>query len=206
MFTQTLVLTPWMAPHRVVTWETAVCLVYTGKADVLEVYDEVVRSPTTEMKIPCIIRLTKGISMVKKGAKFSRVNIMTRDHFTCQYCGVRKPMSQLNYDHVIPRSQGGQTVWENIVTACAGPHGCNSKKAGCTPAQAGMRLLKTPVKPKTLPLTGPTLNYPDAPEIWKFYLGDRTAFLVDPSPQTASNRYEDPIPPRSHARGKAHQR
>jgi 5-methylcytosine-specific restriction endonuclease McrA len=172
MNSHTLILTPWMTAHRIVPWETAVCLVYTGKVEVLEEYDEVIRSPSIEMQIPCIARLKKAVSAIKKGVKFSRVNVMTRDGFRCQYCGDKKPMSKLNYDHVIPRSQGGRTVWENVVTSC---YPCNDKKAGRTPAQAGMKLLKLPVRPKTLPLTGPTLHYPDAPEVWAYYLGQRIA-------------------------------
>lgn len=170
MNSHTLVLTPWMSAHRIVPWETAVCLVYTGKVEVLEEYDEVIRSPSHEMKVPCVVRLKKAVSQIKKGVKFSRVNVMTRDGFRCQYCGDRLPMSKLNYDHVIPRSQGGKTVWENIVTAC---YACNDRKAGRTPAQAGMKLLRLPTRPKTLPLTGPNLVYPGAPDVWSFYLGDK---------------------------------
>jgi 5-methylcytosine-specific restriction endonuclease McrA len=147
-------------------------LLYTGKAEVLEVYDEVIRSPSTEMQVPCVIRIKKNVSSIKKGVKFSRINVMTRDGFRCQYCGSRLPMSKLNYDHVIPRSQGGKTVWENIVTCC---YTCNDHKAGRTPQQAGMKLLKVPHRPKTLPLTGPNLVFPGAPEVWSFYLGDKLA-------------------------------
>ncbi len=79
-------------------------------------------------------------------------------------------MHELNYDHVVPRVQGGKTVWENIVTACSGSHACNAMKGGRTPAQAGMKLLKKPTKPKTLPLTQPLIGLTHVPELWRAYL------------------------------------
>lgn len=167
MTSHTLVLTPWMSPHRVIPWETAVCLYYMGKVEILESYNEVVRSPSIELQVPAVVRLKKGIVNHKKGVKFSRVNVMTRDGFRCQYCGTQKPMKDLNYDHVIPRRQGGKTVWENIVTSC---YPCNDKKAGRTPQQAGMKLLKQPTRPKVLPLTAPSIPRGNIPEIWAFYL------------------------------------
>ena len=165
----TLVLTPWMSAHRVVSWETAICLVYVDRAEVLEEYAETVRSPSVEMRVPCVIRLKRVVVSAKRGVRFSRINVMTRDGFRCQYCGERKPMSQLNFDHVVPKAQGGRTVWGNVVTAC---YRCNIFKANRTPSQAGMKLLKTPVCPKALPLTGPNIVYPGAPEVWGYYLGE----------------------------------
>lgn len=167
MASHTLVLTPWMSPHRVVPWETAVCLFYMDKVEVLEEYDEVVRSPSIELRVPAVVRLKRGISNHKKGVKFSRVNVMTRDHFCCQYCGAKHTMKDLNYDHVVPRKLGGRTVWENIVTSC---YPCNDKKAGRTPQQAGMKLIKQPVRPKVLPLSAPSIPRGNIPEVWAFYL------------------------------------
>lgn len=163
----TLVLTPWMSPHRIVPWHEGICLLVTGKVEVLESYTETVSSPSTTFEIPCVARLTRHINPFKKGVKFSRINVMTRDGFQCQYCGKRLPMRELNYDHVKPRIQGGKTVWENIVTSC---YPCNDKKAGRTPEQAGMRLLKKPFRPKTLPMTTPALSVQHIPDSWRFYL------------------------------------
>lgn len=165
--THTLVLTPWMSPHRIVTWQDGIHMVYMKKVDVLESYDEIASSPSVSLQIPCVVRLHKTIAAYKKGVKFSRINVMTRDRWTCQYCGCKLPMSQLNYDHVVPRAQGGRTVWENIVTSCIE---CNSKKRDRTPQQAGMRLLREPFKPRTLPLGGPTGFFAGAPEVWDFYM------------------------------------
>ncbi len=168
MNSHTLVLTPWMSPHRVVPWTTAVCLLHTGKAKVLSEYDEVIRSPSVEMNLPSVIWLVKPVNAFKKGVKFSRINVMTRDNFTCQYCGKKLPMKDLNYDHVVPRRLGGRTVWENIATSCVA---CNDRKGGRTPEQAKMRLLRKPARPKTLPMTRPILPRHSIPESWLPYLG-----------------------------------
>ena len=76
----------------------------------------------------------------------------------------------LNYDHVIPRKKGGQTIWENIVTSC---YACNDRKGSRTPEEAGMKLLRKPLKPDTLPVVPPIrLDEGDLPELWQPYCGD----------------------------------
>lgn len=99
--------------------------------------------------VPRIIRLLFYDHLPRSEVKFNRRNIFARDKNRCQYCGRRQPTSELSLDHVIPRSMGGASVWENIVCACTG---CNVKKAGRTPRQAGMTLFQKPVKPKHNPL------------------------------------------------------
>lgn len=81
-------------------------------------------------------------------------------------CGDKLPLTKLTYDHVIPRSQGGKTTWENIVMACAGTRGCNAVKANRTPAQAGMRLLKQPVRPVFLPVISMRFETGSIPDAW----------------------------------------
>lgn len=144
----TLVLDQGYVPHRVVSWERAVSMLYVGKADVLEEYDEVIRSVSLAMRMPAVVRLRRGTRRFRNDIKFSRLNVMRRDGFRCLYCGRRLPMSQLTYDHVVPRSHGGATEWANIVTAC---RPCNERKGSRTPEQAGMPLLKRPVRPTWLP-------------------------------------------------------
>jgi 5-methylcytosine-specific restriction endonuclease McrA len=100
---------------------------------------------------------------MKRGVKFSRQNVYQRDKYCCQYCGERKPLSQLSYDHVVPRAAGGRTVWENIVTAC---RTCNSRKDSQTCDEAGMWPLHRPVRPKALPLSSPLIDPEKAPEEW----------------------------------------
>jgi 5-methylcytosine-specific restriction endonuclease McrA len=167
MTAQTLLLTPWMAPHKIIPWQTAVTMSFLGKVDVLEEYDDVIRSPSLEMRTPAVVRLKRPIGGMKRGVKFSRVNVFARDGFRCQYCGARRQVHELNYDHVVPRVQGGKTVWENIVTSC---YECNSEKRGRTPEQAGMKLLRPPVKPKALPMTTVIPRYHGrVPEAWSPY-------------------------------------
>jgi 5-methylcytosine-specific restriction endonuclease McrA len=162
-----LILTPWMAPHRISMWHESISLSLGHKADVLEEYDEVVRSPSITVQIPAVLRLKKHLSRTKNDVKFSRQNLYTRDGYACQYCGHKFAPKLLTYDHVLPFSKGGKTTWENIATACSK---CNLKKRNRTPEQAGMKLLKLPVKPKSLPLTTAILLPHVVPELWLPYL------------------------------------
>ncbi len=99
--------------------------------------------------VPRIIRLLFYDKLPKNDVKFNRRNIFARDRNSCQYCGKRFSTSELSLDHVIPRSLGGKSTWENIVCSCTE---CNVKKGGKTPQQAGMTLIKKPLKPKRNPL------------------------------------------------------
>ena len=167
MSTTTLMLTPWMAPHRVISWQRAVVLLYLGKVEVLEEYDDWLVAPSTAIRTPAVVRLTKGSVSTKNKVRFSRTNVFTRDGFRCQYCGEKKEMRQLNYDHVVPRVRGGRTAWENIVTCC---YPCNDRKGSRTPEEAGMTLRKKPLKPSSLPVT-PVLHVTRSamPEVWLPY-------------------------------------
>lgn len=148
---QTLVLSHAYEPVARVPWQRAITLLWEGKVEVIEEYEnQTVRSVTLEVKIPSIIRFLSKIRDRKRAVKFSRENVYTRDHGTCQYCVKKVPRPEATYDHVTPRSQGGQTRWENVVICCTP---CNQKKGGRTPAQAGMHLHTVPVKPKSLPDT-----------------------------------------------------
>jgi 5-methylcytosine-specific restriction endonuclease McrA len=167
MTAQTLMLTPWMVPHQIIPWQTAVTLSFLGKVEVLETYDDVIRSPSVSIRAPAVVRLRRPPGQMKRGVKFSRINVFVRDDFKCQYCGARKPANDLNYDHVIPRVQGGKTVWDNIVTSC---YDCNARKRGRTPEQAGMKLLRKPVKPKWLPMAPVVeLSQRRIPAAWSGY-------------------------------------
>ena len=165
---QTLVLDMGYQPHRVVTWQRAVTMLFQQKVEIVEEYDEeIYQSVTFTMKMPAVVRLLNKVRR-KKAVRFSRMNVLTRDDWTCQYCGKRLPTRKLNYDHVTPRSQGGKTVWENIVTSC---YPCNSKKRDLTPAQAGMKLLKTPIKPRSLPVVAFHFDRKDTiPDAWASWI------------------------------------
>jgi len=160
---QTLVLTQGYRPHVVVTWQKAVTLWFLGKVEVLEEYDEEIRSVSLTIRMPAVVRLLRHVRGHTRGVTFSRVNLMTRDGFRCQYCGVKHPMRELTFDHVKPRSHGGRTTWENIVTAC---YACNRRKAGRTPAQASMPLLSQPVRPTYLPTMTLRLDVTSVPDAW----------------------------------------
>ena len=168
MTAHTLLLTPWMAPHRVIPWQTAVCMTYLGKVEVLAEYDETIRSPSVAIRTPAVVRLKRALAGHKRGVKFSRANVFARDDFRCQYCGEKKPARELTYDHVVPRAQGGVTAWENIVASC---YPCNHAKRGRTPEQAGMPLLRRPARPRTLPLAGPFAPTGAVPALWATYCG-----------------------------------
>ena len=99
--------------------------------------------------VPRIIRLLSYDRLPRADVKFNRRNIFARDKNRCQYCGKRYSTTELSLDHVIPRTMGGKSVWENIVCACAG---CNAKKGGRTPKDAAMTLIQKPIKPKHNPL------------------------------------------------------
>lgn len=114
-----------------------------------QVDDDWVRTATSEIQAPRVIRLTGYDKVPKQTVKFNRRNIFARDHNQCQYCGKKVPTSELSLDHVIPRSQGGGTSWENIVCACVD---CNVRKGGRTPRQANLTLIRKPEKPKRSPV------------------------------------------------------
>jgi 5-methylcytosine-specific restriction endonuclease McrA len=165
--TATLLLTPWMAPHKVISWQRAVVLLWLGKVEVLEEYDEPIVGPSLVLRTPAVVRLRKGSAPVRHRVRFSRINVFTRDGFRCQYCGAKKAASDLNYDHVVPRVRGGKTAWENIVSSC---YACNDKKGGKTPEEAGMKLLRAPFRPRTLP-PAPALELgARVPDAWRDYV------------------------------------
>lgn len=101
-----------------------------------------------DIQVPRVIRLLNYDRFPRNVVKFNRRNIFLRDENRCQYCGNKFSTHQLSLDHVVPKSRGGQTTWENIVCACLR---CNVRKGGRTPAEAGMRLYKPPVKPPRSP-------------------------------------------------------
>lgn len=111
--------------------------------------DDWIRTVTAEIQVPRVIRLLGYDRIPRQSIKFNRRNIFARDNNTCQFCGKRFSTSDLSLDHVVPRSQGGISSWENIVCACIP---CNVRKGGRTPKQANMALIRKPERPKRSPL------------------------------------------------------
>ena len=102
-----------------------------------------------QIAVPRIIRLLGYDKLPRQEVKFNRRNIFARDGSRCQYCGKRFATNELSLDHVVPRSQGGRSTWDNIVCCCIK---CNVKKGGRTPEQAHMHLISKPHKPKRSPV------------------------------------------------------
>ncbi|MFN7635278.1 MAG: HNH endonuclease, partial [Acetobacteraceae bacterium] len=100
-------------PLSIWGWQDAVKAVFLDRVSVLSEYDAEVRSPRIAMKLPSVIALKDYIPAARRPA-FTRFNVFLRDAFSCQYCGTPKPTPDLTFDHVVPRSRGGRTTWENV--------------------------------------------------------------------------------------------
>jgi 5-methylcytosine-specific restriction endonuclease McrA len=128
--------------------------------------DDWVRTPTSQIQVPRVIRLLSYDKLPRQTVKFNRRNIFARDNNQCQYCGRRFPTTELSLDHVVPRSQGGQSTWDNIVCSCVN---CNVRKGGRTPREAHMTLIRKPEKPKRSPLLNLKLTHRKY-QSWKTFL------------------------------------
>lgn len=125
----------------------AVVLVLKGVAVVEEASDRYLRSANGAWAAPSVIRLLRYVYVPRKDVHLTRRNVVLRDKFICQYCGREYRAEDLTIDHVVPRSQGGATTWENVVACC---RRCNNRKADRSPKEAGMRLIKKPEMPRRL--------------------------------------------------------
>lgn len=187
-----LVLNRFYMPLRVVDVRRAMVLLYRGCAEVITIDgdsynnydfeswcelsilqaecprsdDDFIRTPSQDVQVPRIMRLTLYDRLPKTTVRFNRKNLFARDGYRCQYCNQQRPMSQLSLDHVVPRVHGGKTTWENVVCSCMA---CNSKKGGRTPQQAGMHLLSKPVRPQSNPTISVTLTNPKY-DSWRTFL------------------------------------
>jgi 5-methylcytosine-specific restriction endonuclease McrA len=127
-------------PLSLWSWQDAIKAIFLERVNVLSTYDKTVHSPSFEMKLPSVVCLKSYIKPSRNPA-FTRFNVFLRDRFTCQYCGAR---DELTFDHLIPRSKGGMTTWDNVVTACSP---CNLQKGGQLPHQCGMTPAQLPFRP-----------------------------------------------------------
>ncbi len=162
--TNVLVLNRLYQPVHVTSVKRAFSLLYQGVAKAIDqqykLYEfadwaelsaaehESVSTINRRIRVPRVVVLSAYEHLPKGRVRFSRLNIYARDGDICQYCGKKLARSELNLDHVLPRSQGGKTSWENVVCSCVP---CNLKKGGRTPDQASMKLLKRPVRPRWTP-------------------------------------------------------
>jgi len=131
-------------------------------------HHDFVKTTRVSIAVPKIVRLFGYDRRPLQTVKLNRRNIYTRDNNLCQYCGRNFPSRELTLDHVVPRVQGGENTWSNLVCACVR---CNARKGGRTPVQAGMRLVREPLKPKKNPRITVRLGNPKY-ESWKTFLDE----------------------------------
>ena len=159
-----LVLNATYEPINVCTVRRAVVLLLKDKAELIERAEFELHSTSTTMARPVVIRLVSYVRIPRDThrRKITRRAVFARDDWTCQYCGAR---SNLTVDHVVPRSKGGTSSWENIVASCAP---CNRRKGDALPRQAGMRLFRQPRSPN--PSVFIHVASPTIPSAWRQYL------------------------------------
>lgn len=164
---RTLVLNAGFEPMQLISWQRALCLVLSQKAEVLARYDTVVRSVSKAVELPSVVRLVRYVQVVSRFGfvRCTRKNVLLRDRYQCQYCGVSCRPGAISIDHVVPRSRGGRTHWGNVVAAC---HACNRYKGSRTPDEAAMPLRRPPRRPSWRDLID-DMNRDAAPE-WLPYL------------------------------------
>ena len=147
-------------------WQEAIKAVYLKRVNVAAEYEEVVRSEKLTLPLPSVIVL-KNYVVPRKAVPFTRATLFLRDEFTCQYCGYKG--KDLTFDHVVPKSRGGKTRWDNVVAAC---QSCNLRKAAKTTSQAGFKLKKVPTKPSPEVLLNKGKKFPpsDMHKSWNDFL------------------------------------
>jgi 5-methylcytosine-specific restriction endonuclease McrA len=127
-------------PLSLWSWQDAIKAVFLDRVNIVSEYDVAVHSPTFEIMLPSVVALKTYVKPSRSPA-FTRFNVFLRDRFACQYCGSKE---DLTFDHLRPRSRGGQTTWENVVTACSP---CNLRKGGKGPGEARMWPAQEPFRP-----------------------------------------------------------
>jgi 5-methylcytosine-specific restriction endonuclease McrA len=143
---RTLVLNAGYEPMQLISWQRALCLVLAQKAEVIAEYGAVVRSVSRAINLPSVVRLVNYARVVTRFGfvRCTRKNVLLRDGYQCQYCGVKCRPAAITIDHIVPRSRGGKTTWTNVVAAC---HPCNRKKGSRALEKTGMMLLRPPRRP-----------------------------------------------------------
>jgi 5-methylcytosine-specific restriction endonuclease McrA len=121
-------------------WQDTVKAVFLERVNIVSEYEQVVRSPSRSMRLPSVVSLKTYVRPARSPA-FTRFNVFLRDRFVCQFCGSNK---DLTFDHIVPRSRGGRTTWENVVTACGS---CNLLKGGRLPHECNMYPATRPARP-----------------------------------------------------------
>ena len=118
-------------------WQDVVKAVFLERVDIVQKYERIISSPSFKIELPSVIALKEYVHQARNPA-FTRFNVFLRDKFTCQYCNKPFSATELTFDHVVPRSKGGKTNWENVVAACTK---CNFYKANKMPDKMGIKPL-----------------------------------------------------------------
>jgi len=150
-------------PLSIWSWQDAVKAVFLDRVSVISEYERKIHSPSFQMRLPSVIALKEYVPAARRPA-FTRFNVFLRDRFRCQYCGEKFRSNDLTFDHVVPRCDGGQTTWENIVSAC---WSCNRAKD-----REHRRPIRWPVKPSARELMAIQREFPPnyLHESWLDYL------------------------------------
>ena len=164
---RTLLLNTTFEPLAVVSWRKAVALLFLEKVEVIREYDWEIRSVSTCMKLPSVIRLLRFVRNKHLNVRFSRKNVFLRDDHTCQYCGERFEPRYLTCDHIMPKSRGGTTEWTNIVTSCVY---CNLRKGDKLPEEVDMLPRRKPARPSGFHVLMLNLGVKALPDYWRDYV------------------------------------
>lgn len=160
-----LILNASFEPLHVCSVKRAIALLMHEVAERVEDAESVLRTPTTAVPVPSVVRLKRYVRRPhRQRVAFNRRNLFRRDDHRCQYCGRRG--SDLTLDHVLPRSRGGPTSWENVVACC---RSCNARKRDRTPEEANMDLARKPAAPRFV-FTSAYGLIQDVDPIWRRYL------------------------------------
>ncbi len=164
---RTLVLSQSYEPLTTIRWKRAIKMLTLGRVEVVEEYNQEVRSVSLAIKVPAVVKLVRKIYKGRKKVRYSKQAVFARDWWKCQYCKEEKSSKELTLDHVIPRGQGGTTCWENVVACCSS---CNTRKGNRTPEQARMFLGKKPIRPTWIPMVFVHAYKKSAPSKWSEYM------------------------------------
>ncbi len=161
-----LVLNATYEPLSIVSIRRAVVLLLKEKAEVLEAAENALRAQDIAIPVPLVIRMVYYVRIPHSTMlPLSRRTVMARDQYTCQYCGATPLRADLTIDHIMPRSRGGVTDWDNVVVAC---RSCNQKKGNRTPKEAQMQIMRPAQRPRYVALA--FLGEPTHREVWSKYL------------------------------------
>lgn len=168
-------------PLSLWSWQDSIKAVFLDRVTIISEYEEQVSSPSLSMPLPSVIALKEYVPQSRNPA-FTRFNVFLRDRFSCQYCSKALPAGDLTFDHVIPRSLGGLSKWENVVAACSP---CNLKKANKLPKECGMEPVKRPAVPSVWQLQENGRAFPPnyLHHSWRDYLYWDSELLEDPAAQ-----------------------